>query len=134
MFDKLRSQITQEMASHRVGVLSAGGEWGPQAMPVRYRLTGLEVECLLPRWSELTYELEESNRAVLVVLSAPDSDQRWIRFQGTAEQVDAPDWATLLPGEQAPADRYTVIRIRPTRIDLFDHQRGWGARETLDLA
>lgn len=133
MFDKLRDQIAGELATRRVGVLSAGGELGPQAMPVRYLLRGLEVECLLPRWSELAYMLEEQTQVVMVVLSAPESDQRWIRYQGMAEPVTEPDWAELLPGEKAPGDRHTVIRIRPVRIDLIDQAAGWGARETLDL-
>jgi hypothetical protein len=48
MFDKLRKQLTDEMSGHRIGVLSASGELGPQALPVQYRLQGLELLCLLP--------------------------------------------------------------------------------------
>lgn len=132
--DKLRHKIGQELANHRTGVLCADGELGPQAMPVQYRLVGLDLECLLPRWSNLAYTLEAGGQVLLVILSAPDSQQRWIRYEGRAELLPSPDWPALLPGVRAPEDRYTVIRIRPARIDLIDESAGWGARETLDLA
>lgn len=134
MIDQLRDQILAELKSRRVAVVSASGEFGPSSQPVQYWLNGLEVECLLPRWSELAYALtEESDRVIMVVLSTPESDQRWVRYQGRAVVVESPDWAALLPWEKAPADRYYLIRISPERIDLIDEGQGWGARQTLDL-
>ena len=32
-----------------------------------------------------------------------------------------------------PDELYLVVRVTPRRIDLLDENRGWGARETLDL-
>jgi hypothetical protein len=133
MFDHLRDQIAHELGAHRIGVLSAGGELGPHALPVQFRADGLDLLCLLPRWSEVGYTLESSPQVILVVLTAPDSDQRWIRYQGAAERIESPDWSTLLPGAKSPADRFHLIRIHPTRIDLIDERRGFGARETLDI-
>jgi nitroimidazol reductase NimA-like FMN-containing flavoprotein (pyridoxamine 5'-phosphate oxidase superfamily) len=124
MFDQLRAQIIGELQERRIGVLSAGGELGPHALPVQYRLDGIEVRCLLPRWSEIAYALEENARVLLVVLSAPESEKRWVRYQGTAE---------LIPSLDSADDRFYLVRIRPARIDLIDEGRGWGARETLDL-
>lgn len=134
MFDKLRDQIANALAGSRVGVLSACGEFGPHAMPVIYRLDGLDVECLLPRWAELAYMLEERTPVMLTILSEPESEQRWLRYQGVSQPVPDPNWSELLPDEKVPAETHTVVRIQPNRIDLIDQAAGWGARETLDLA
>lgn len=133
MFDKLRDLIASELARRCVGVLSVCGEFGPQAMPVSYRLDGLDVVCILPRWSELAYLLEESAPVMLIVQADPENNQRWVRYQGVSAPVPHPRWAELLPGEKAPGEKHTVVRLRATRIDLIDQTAGWGARETLDL-
>lgn len=121
MIDKLRDQITRELAAHQVGVLSLATPAGPLAMPVRYQTRGLELECLLPRWSDLAYHLEEPRTAVLVVLVPPDGAQRWLRYEGVASPTPA------------SADLHQIIQVRPVRIDLIDQQKGWGARETLEF-
>lgn len=123
-----------ELGARRIGVLSAGGELGPHALPVQFTLEGLDALCLLPRWSELAYALAGSDRVVLVVLAAPESERRWVRYRGTASLVAPADWPARSPAVPAPDDRFHLIRIRPERIDLIDEERGWGARETLDLA
>jgi len=142
--DKLRDQIAAYLAYHDVCVLSTAGTQGAWAMPVRYRNHGLEVECLVPRWADVAYHLEQdphacpehSRRVVLIVQACYAASLRWLQVQGTARPVTAPDWTELLPGRASatPTDElYRVIRVTPQRIDLFDESRGWGARETLEL-
>lgn len=113
-------------------------------MPVRYRNHGLEVDCLVPRWADVAYYLEQDPRVFLVILDiqangpSPVSGQalRWLEYRGTAQVVSSPDWAGLLPEGTStvrPDDLYLVIHVTPERIDLHDESRGWGARETLEL-
>ena len=143
MLDKLRDRMAAYLAQHQVCVISAAGPDGARAMPARYRSRGLEVDCLLPRWADVAYYLEQDSRVALVVQdtgicgeqgrTTPGS--RWLRCLGTARVVAQPDWDALLPeGAHTPApdELYLVVRITPTRLDLMDETRGWGARETLE--
>jgi len=60
----------------------------------------------------------------------------WLQVQGKARPLAAPDWGRLLPGETArtwPESCYCVLRVTPTRLDLIDESKGWGARETLEV-
>jgi hypothetical protein len=136
LLDKLCDQIVAYLSHHDVCILSTAGAQGAWAMPVRYRSHGLEVDCLVPRWTDVAYFVEQDPHVVLVVQDAEAQDLRWLQYQGTARPVADPDWAGLLPGWTAaapPADLYLVIRVTPQRMDLFDESRGWGARETLEV-
>jgi hypothetical protein len=124
------------LAQHHVCVISAAGPDGARAMPARYRSAGLEVDCLLPRWADVAYHLEQDPRVVLVVHDTGAQGLRWLRCLGAAQPMERPDWDALLPAGAhipAPAELYLVVRVTPRRIDLLDESRGWGARETLDL-
>ena len=136
MLDKLRDQMATYLAEHQVCVISAAGPDGARAMPARYRNAGLEVDCLLPRWADVAYYLEQDSRIVLVVQDTGAQGLRWLRCLGAARQVEQPDWDALLPKSMntpTPDELYLVVRVTPRRIDLLDESRGWGARETLDL-
>jgi len=154
LLDKLRDQIAAYLAHHDVCVLSTTGSQGAWAMPVRYRLLpgtfgnhGLEVECLVPRWTDVAYHLEQDPHVLLVVhdyspsMSPPQVGEsegglRWLQVQGIARPVAAPDWAGLLPtwtSATTPDTLYLVVRVMPERVDLFDESCGWGARETVEL-
>ena len=136
MLDKLRDRIAAYLSAHRVCILSTAGPEGARAMPVRYHSVGLEIDCLLPRWADVAYHLEQDPRVVLVVRDDSASPLRWLRCLGTAQPVTQPDWETLLPAgthTSTPNELYLIVRITPQRIDLLDESRGWGARETLDL-
>lgn len=130
--DRLHDQLAAYLASYNTGLLSVPGA---APLPVRYRSRGLAVECLLPRWADLAYALSQQPAALLVV-PAPLDITRWLQYQGDAQIVIVPDWSGLLPtGDlQQAHERYLVVGLRPRRLDLFDGRRGWGARETLDLA
>jgi len=143
LLDKLRDQMTAYLSQHQVCVLSIAGRGSPLAMPVRYRLAleasvgqGLEVECLVPRWADMAYHLEQDPKVLLVIQGCQVGGLRWLKFQGTARPVAAPNWDELLPtwtSSVPPGDLYLVVRVTPQRIDLFDESQGWGVRETLEL-
>jgi hypothetical protein len=136
MIDATRDHIEARLAAHRYCLVTAGSIEGFASLPARYRAVGLEVDCLLPLWSEASYYVEDDPRVELVIGCVFEDIGSWLQLRGTAQILDLPDWPALLsqrPGMVAPADLYRVIRVRPTRIDLFDERRGWGARETLDL-
>jgi hypothetical protein len=71
LLDKLRDQMAAYFSQHRVCVLSTAGSQGAWAMPVRYRNHGLELECLLPRWTDVAYHLEQDPRVMVVILDTP---------------------------------------------------------------
>ena len=141
--DELRDCIVAYLLKHRQCILTTSGATGAWAMPAPYRPLAeavgsriLDVECLLPRWADVLYHLEQCPEVLLIVLDAQGAGLRWLQYQGTAQGVDMPDWPRLLPKEVFPVrpeDRYSVVRVTPHRIDFIDETRGWGARETLDL-
>lgn len=134
--DELRDRIAAYLLRHCVCVISTGGTTGAWAMPVWYRSRALEVECLLPRWADAAYHLEQNPQALLVIHELQAAGLRWLEYRGIARRIDSPDWAGLLPEGMPlvrPEERYVAFRIKPERIDLIDESQGWGARETLDL-
>ena len=143
MEDELRDCMVAFLLKHRICVLTTSGTGGAWAMPARYRPLAeavvsrhLEVECLLPRWADAIYHLEQCPQALLIIVEAQGIGLRWLQYQATAQPVALPDWPRLLPrgvSQVRPEDRYSVVRLTPQRIDLIDESRGWGARETLDL-
>jgi len=67
--------------------------------------------------------------------ASPDPE-RWLQYQGWSRLVSAAAWVSI-PGGLTPQqanERFLVVALTPQRLDLFDERRGWGARETLDLA
>jgi len=136
MLEKLRDQIASYLSHHEVCILSTTGAQEAWAMPVRYRSRGLEVECLVPRWADVAYHLEQNPHVLLIIQTCYASGLRWLQIQGLARPVAAPDWDQLLPRWASgvpPGDLYLVVRVTPERIDLVDESQGWGVRETLEL-
>jgi len=135
MLDKLCDRIIAYLTQHQVCVISAAGPEGARAMPARYRSAGLEVDCLLPRWADVTYYLEQDPRVTLIVQDSDAPTLRWLQIQGTALPVKDPNWDALLPKDThipTPDELYLVVHVAPSRLDLMDESRGWGARETLE--
>ena len=136
MQDILRERFAGYLAEHQVCVVSTAGPVGAWAMPVRYRSQGLEVDCLLPRWADVTYHLEQNPDVLLIIRDTQVDALRWLECRGTARALAPADWAGLLPLETITARRetlYTVARVSPKRMDLIDENTSWGARETLEL-
>ncbi|MBI4285221.1 MAG: hypothetical protein HY670_04905 [Chloroflexi bacterium] len=140
MLNALRERMVAHLAMNRVGMLAVSGPEGMCAMPVRYQTKDLAIDCLVPRWADAAYYVEETSKVLLVVPAAFPShkDARicWLQYRGKARLMTTPDWSGLLPSGESPAlaaDLYKVIHLVPERIDLLDESQGWGARETLEL-
>ncbi|MBI4671315.1 MAG: hypothetical protein HY741_06560 [Chloroflexi bacterium] len=136
MLDKLRDQIASYLMLHDVCIVSAVSAQGAWAMPVRYHSHGLKVDLVAPRWADVIWYVEQDPNVFLVIESHRAAGLCWLQYQGIAQPVAAPNWTELLPGWKsmtAPDDLYQVIRVTPKRIELVDENRGWGARETLEL-
>ena len=113
-------------------------------MPVWYRLAygpfggrGLELDCLVPRWTDVAHHLSEKAKVLLIVQAPSSAGLCWAQVRGTASPVEVPDWARLLPRwvwvlRMQSDELYMVLRVTPSRIDLIDESEGWGIQETLE--
>ncbi len=136
MLQELRERMIAHLSAHRTCVLAAATTDGASMIPVRYRNLRLEVECLLPRWSDVTYYVEQDPRVSLVIHATDPGALCWLQLRGTARAVDTPSWGDLLSEathHTRPEELYLVVRVTPQRLELVDESRGWGARETLDV-
>lgn len=105
------------------------------ALPVRFRVCRQIVECSVPIWSEVEELLEKVEEVTLVAIKKSESDLSWVFIRGAGVIVKNRDWEGLVPPERSlvePGDLYQLLRINPSRIEMFDEQRGWGYRETAD--
>ncbi len=136
MQEQLREQIVAFLSQNRVGILSATGSDRLWAMPVRYCSRGLVVECLIPRWADVSYHLEQNPQVVLVIVTSNQAQELcWLHYQGLARLAASTDWVELLPPNISPAlagELYQLVALTPQRLDLIDEQRGWGTRDTLE--
>ncbi|MBI4322582.1 MAG: hypothetical protein HY675_29170 [Chloroflexi bacterium] len=140
MLNPARDRMMAYLTAHGIGVLSVSGGQEAWATPVRYRAEGLDVNCLVPRWADVAYHLEQNSGVLLVILHAalagPQRPLCWLEYRGTARPIARPNWAGLLPdgtSEALAEDLYLVVNVSPKRIDLLDESRGWGVRETLEV-
>ena len=126
----------------RICIISTVASQGVWAIPVWYRALlstsgnpTLEMDCLIPRWTDVAHHLIQEPKIVLIVQASSGSGLRWLQIQGTARPVEAPDWTRLLPrwvSKVQPDNLYKVVRVSPSRIDLVDDELGWGIQETLE--
>lgn len=137
MLERLRIQITDELASGSVAVLCPEAGTSSRVVPVRYRADGFVLDCLLPRWVETACWLEQDPAQVsLITLPVGNPNLRWLEVQGSAHALQPMNWAQTLPQHSrvvAPEELYQLIRIRPRRIHRFDEAVGWGVQATIDL-
>ena len=76
------------------------------------------------------------NRSTLLIVPAADP-RRWLRYRGAPRPADQSAWVGPWPDHltlRQADERWLVVALAPQRLDLFDERRGWGARETLDVA
>ena len=136
MLDEIRDRITAFIAQHQICVISTRGVTGAWVAPAWHYSYGLEIVCLLPRWSDAVYYLEQDPHVMVIILDTQSTELRWLQYSGNAQLVHWPDVEQILP-QGSPNmqvdDRYVAVRITAERIDLIDENRGWGARETLEL-
>ncbi len=136
MLDELRDRITAFMAQHQTCVISTRGIAGAWVAPAWHYCHGLEMVCLLPRWSDALYYLEQDPRVMVIILDTQSKALRWLQYSGSAQVIQPLDGKQILPGGPPNLqidDRYVAVRITAERIDLIDENHGWGVRETLDL-
>lgn len=131
MQDELRDRIKTFLDLHRVGVLSTSGSPGTWAVFCHRGDRGMEVICLLPAWADVSYYIEQDPQVQIVILDLEESRLRWLLINGKARPV--PYHAQAGAGAEPPRERLIAFCITPSRIDLFDESRGWGARETLEF-
>lgn len=130
--DEQGKRIVSFLAHQRTGVISTTGSPGVWAMPVWYRpLAGtpgsrdLKVDCLIPRWADVSHHLVHDSRVVLIIQASSGAGLRWLQMQGTARPVEAPDWSRLLPrwvSVMQPHALYPVVRVTPGRTE---HHAEW---------
>jgi hypothetical protein len=136
--DKVRARMAAFLAAHRTGVFSVNASEGTWATLVQCRSHGLAVDCLVPCWSDVAYYLEQDPRVLLIFPDSAATGPRWLQYLGQAHRLDCPDWTQwkidrLCVARETLDALYLVVRVTPRRIDLFDADQGWGARETLDV-
>lgn len=136
MIEALHMPFRHYLGKHRACVLIGCGRDAPVPILVPYREHWPYLDCLLPRWADIAYHLEQDPRVILVIPTV-ERDDFWLELRAIAQLINALEWFELLPdpsGPISPEELYSVIRVQPYRLDLYDGQRGWGARETLELA
>lgn len=136
MQDELRDRIKTFLNQHQVGVLAASGGLGAWAVPLKPYKNSLELICLLPGWSDVSYYIEQDPQVQVVIFDKNAGPIRWLQVSGKACVVPNPDWSQIGPLDPPSGfaqGGYLVFHISPTRMDLFDESRGWGARETLEF-
>jgi len=119
VLDELRSRVISYLSQNRVCVIATSGSLGAWAVSAQYDNVGLELNCRLPRWSDVLFHIEQEPRVMVIIQDV--NPLRWLQFSGVAVVTESTD------------NRYVNLHITPKRIDLIDESRGWGARETLDL-
>jgi len=119
VLDELRNRVIAYLSQNRVCVIATSGSLGAWAVSAQYDNSGLELNCRLPRWSDALFHIEQEPRVMAIIQDV--NPLRWMQYRGTARISDSTD------------ERYATIHIMPERIDLIDEDRGWGARETLDI-
>lgn len=136
MMDELRDRIKTFLDQHPLGILTTSGTSGAWAAPAWQFRQDLVLICLLPRWADALYYIEQDPQVLFVILDTPSDKLRWLHYRGAARRIEAPDWKRLLPEGRKPVrldDEYAAIHITPLRVDLIDECRGWGARDTLEF-
>jgi hypothetical protein len=140
--DELKKRVRSFLAHQRTCIISTAETEGVWTIPALYRPVPEspgnpehEVDCLVPRWSDVAHHLTQKPKVVLIVQLSPSAGLSWLQIQGTSRPVETPDWSQLLPRWAItiqPAALYLVVRVTPNRIDLVNEDLGWGVQDTLE--
>ena len=120
MLDELRDRFTAFLSRNHICVIITSGSLGAWAVLAHYDNDGVALSCRLPRWSDVTYYLEQDPLVMAIIMDAHSDQLCWLQYRGLAHVTESTD------------DRFITVQIAPERVDLIDESRGWGARETLD--
>ena len=154
MNTELGRQIGAFLAAHHVMSLATFGSRGPHATSLFYACDGLALVWVSEPDTQHSREIEADPRVAATV--APDYSDfaaiRGVQVAGTARRVVAADERTrhlaqlearypflgqLAAGPSKLRQAYArtvVYRLQPARIVLIDNSKGFGHKETLDLA
>lgn len=136
MYHELRQQMNQFLAAHHTCILSCACEQGSGSLPVNYINHGLKLVCLLPRWADVVFYLENNPQVTVLVIERCEPPFRWLQLNGAVNWVDnlylpyTAGWAYRL--EFRP-ESHRLIAIDPVHFKLVDESLGWGPWATLDL-
>lgn len=136
MLDHLCVRIKEFLTEGHLGVLSAASPKGVLSLPVRYRVSGLELDCLVPRWSDLAFLIEEDPDVTLLLVASTPDGLNWLHYRGRATLIDPIPWTGLETGHPKgirPDELFHFVHLRPTRIELVSGPPGRCGRETLDF-
>jgi len=154
MNKNLDRQIAAFLAAHHVMSLATFGSSGPHATSLFYACDGLALVWVSEPDTRHSREIEADPRVAVTV--APDYSDfaavRGVQIAGAARRIVAADErmrhlaqlearypflgqlaAGPLPLRQAYA-RTAVYRLQPARIVLIDNSKGFGHKETLEIA
>lgn len=125
MIHQLRQRAGEALAAARQVVLSAGGPADIQAEALPCEALGLTLYVLVPRTSDLLFNLESKP---LVVATA----DAW-QARGEARLLPPGGYPAELALANTPtAALCEVVEIRPTRLQLYSSD-GNGHGETIDI-
>jgi len=133
---ELRQQMSSYLAAHQTCILCCSAQESNWAIPVAYHSQGVQVSCLLPRWADAAYYLEQDARVSLIIPDGAAPPMRWLQIRGLARLEPYSAGQAGGPAEfiiQAPASLYHLVTVTPQRADWVDESQGWGLLETLDF-
>lgn len=136
MLDQLSARIQAFLAEGHLGVLSAAGPKGVVSLPIRYRVSGVELDCAVPRWSDLAYLIEEDPDVTLLLVASSPDGFTWLQYRGRAtpiEAIESERFGPVHPKGVRPDQLFRFLHLRPTRIELVSGPPGRCNRETLDF-
>lgn len=154
MSRELEQQVSGFLAAHHVMSLATFGSSGPHAANLFYACDGLALIWVSDSDTRHSKDIEADPRVAVTI--APDyadfAAVRGVQIEGRARRVvDEAERARLLAQLEArypflkqlssgPAKlreayaRTAVYRLQPSRIVLIDNSKGFGHKETLEIA
>jgi hypothetical protein len=125
VLNHLREQAGEVLSTVSKVIISAGGPAGIQAEPLGCEAVGLVIYVLVPRTSDLLFNLESNP---LVVATADTCQVR-----GVARLIQPGNYPRQLAIIRMPEAAWSeLIEIRPTWLQLRPHS-GQGQGETFDI-
>lgn len=136
MLYELRQKMSNYLATHQICILCGASQEGNWAIPVIYHSQDVQVTCLLPRWADAAYYLEQDQGVLLIVPDSTALPLRWLQMSGQA-RLETGEWVdTCWPAvfaTQAQSQFYLRVSITPQRVDWVDESQRWGILDTLDV-
>ncbi len=148
----LRHAILEELRQHTILTLATSGEAGPHAVSLMYAHEAFDIYWLSDRKTCHSDHLA-SGRSAAVTIAAQYEDFlkiRGLQMRGTGCRLTDADEETagfdllvarypfltqFSVGKLARnLDAAAVYRFRPARLTLIDNARGFGFKQTLELA